>query len=208
MKALVRYNVDGDPATNAASVAALTELRRPAPRRRAASSCSRSSCRRPRPSAPPPAAPRASSAPREPALIARAITALLAAGLDPGLWKVEGIDDPDDAATVAAAAAAGGRAAGLVVLGAGAPAARVDAWLRVAAATPGYVGFAVGRSLWWDEIRDLLAGRRDRDAHRARDRGELPPRGATSSPPAEHGPGLSPSSSPSDSWIRRVNAPS
>ena len=64
---------------------------------------------------------------------------------------------------VAAAARAGGRPAGLVVLGAGAPAARVDAWLRIAAATPGYVGFAVGRSLWWDEIRDLLAGRRDRD---------------------------------------------
>ena len=51
-----------------------------------------------------------------------------------------------------------------MVLGAGAPAARVDTWLRVAAPTPGYVGFAVGRSLWWDEIRDLLAGRRDRDA--------------------------------------------
>lgn len=161
VKALVRYNVEGDRAKNAASVAALTGLRDrlaggpllmlevvvpPTPAQRATAGGAEEFVRTARP-----------------ALIGRAITALLEAGLDPGLWKVEGVDDPDDAEQVAACARAGGRTAGLVVLGAGAPAARVDAWLRIAASTRGYVGFAVGRSLWWDEIRDLLAGRRDRD---------------------------------------------
>jgi myo-inositol catabolism protein IolC len=88
---------------------------------------------------------------------------LLGAGLLPDLWKVEGVDDPDDAARLADAARAAARPGGIVVLGAGAPRERVDRWLRVAAGTPGYDGFAVGRSLWWDEIRDVLAGRRTRD---------------------------------------------
>ncbi len=163
VKALVRFNVDGDPTRNEASVTTLLGLQRrladhrtdlmlevivpPTPDQLSAAGDTETFVRTAR-------AP----------LVARAVTHLLEAGLEPGLWKVEGIDRPDDAAAIADAARAGGRATGLVVLGAGAPLARVDAWLRVAAGTPGFVGFAVGRSLWWQEIRDLLAGRRDRDA--------------------------------------------
>src|SRR4051812_47557145 len=162
VKALVRYNVEGDPDANAASVAPLTDLGErlpaggpslmlevivpPTPAQLATAGDTEGFVRT-----------------RRAALVARAVTELLAAGLEPDLWKVEGIDDPDDAARVADAARTAARPAGLVVLGAGAPVARVDTWLRVAAATPGYVGFAVGRSLWWDEIRALLAGRCERD---------------------------------------------
>jgi myo-inositol catabolism protein IolC len=162
VKALVRYNPEGDPDRNDASIAALTALADrlpadgpilmlevivpPTPAQLAAAGD----------------ADRFVRTARAP-LVVRAMAALLEAGLSPGLWKVEGIDAPADAADVAATARAGGRDAGLVVLGAGAPTARVDAWLRVAARTPGYVGFAVGRSLWWREIRDLLAGRCDRE---------------------------------------------
>jgi myo-inositol catabolism protein IolC len=155
--------VDGDPDRNADSVAALLALQH-----------------RLRPDGPglmlevivPPTAAQLATAgdperfvrtARAP-LVARAVTELVAAGLDPDLWKVEGVDDPDDAAAIAGAARSGGRSAGLVVLGAGAPLPRVDEWLRIAARTPGFVGFAVGRTLWWDEVRDLLAGRCDRDA--------------------------------------------
>ena len=163
VKALVRYNVEGDPDANASSVTALTDLVErlpaggpslmlevivpPTPAQLAAAGDAEGFVRT-----------------RRAALVARALTELLAAGLEPDLWKVEGLDDPDDAARVADAARAAARPAGLVVLGAGAPTARVDTWLRVAAATPGYVGFAVGRSLWWDEIRALLAGRCMREA--------------------------------------------
>jgi myo-inositol catabolism protein IolC len=45
-----------------------------------------------------------------------------------------------------------------VVLGAGADAATVERWLRVAARVPGYAGFAVGRTLWWDELQGWLEG--------------------------------------------------
>jgi 5-dehydro-2-deoxygluconokinase len=43
------------------------------------------------------------------------------------------------------------------VLGRGASAERVDAWLRAGAAVEGYVGFAVGRSIFADAVRDFSA---------------------------------------------------
>jgi myo-inositol catabolism protein IolC len=162
VKALVRYNVEGDPAGRTASESALVAL------------AARLDAETPRlmievvvPPTPEQLAEAGSvdafARHRRPALIARAVRALRATGADPDLWKVEGIDDADDARGDADAARADGGVAGLVVLGAGAPAARVAHWLRIAAGTPGYVGFAIGRSLWWDEILDRLAGRTDRD---------------------------------------------
>jgi myo-inositol catabolism protein IolC len=162
VKALVRYNVDGDAVANAESVAALTDLAihlgthgpglmlevvvPPTPRQLIDAGDRDAFART-----------------RRPALAARAVTALLDAGLGPELWKVEGVDDADDAARLADAARAAERPAPLLVLGAAAAPARVDHWLRIAARTPGWAGFAVGRSLWWDPVRGLLAGRCDRD---------------------------------------------
>ena len=89
---------------------------------------------------------------------ARAMSELLAAGLDPELWKVEGVDDP------AAAAGSPPRARPTGAPPASwcsAPARRWHASTTGCASppAPGFAGFAVGRSLWWQEIRDLLAGR-------------------------------------------------
>jgi myo-inositol catabolism protein IolC len=162
VKALVRYNPDGDEDTNASSIAALTEL---ATRLPAGGPGLMLEVIVP-PTADQLAAagdPDAFARSARPALAARAMRELLGAGLVPDLWKMEGVDDPDDAARLADAARGAARAAGILVLGAGAPRDRVDHWLRVAARTPGYAGFAVGRSLWWQEIRDVLAGRRTRD---------------------------------------------
>ena len=93
------------------------------------------------------------------------MTHLLEAGLEPDLWKVEGIDDPDDAAAIADRGPRRGprdRARGARRRRAPRRASTPGCGSRPR--TPGFVGFAVGRSLWWQEIRDLLAGRRDRDA--------------------------------------------
>ena len=49
-----------------------------------------------------------------------------------------------------------------VVLGRGADRAAVERWLRAAAGVAGFVGFAIGRSIWWDVLRDIP--REDRDA--------------------------------------------
>jgi myo-inositol catabolism protein IolC len=93
-----------------------------------------------------------------PALMLETIEELRAAGVEPDIWKIEGIDAPDDCRLVADLARAGGRdRVACVVLGRGADEARVDHWLSAAAPVPGYTGFAIGRSIWWEAV----AGWRD-----------------------------------------------
>ena len=69
-----------------------------------------------------------------PQLVATAIGELQAAGVEPDIWKVEGLETADDCRLVADAARAGGRDdVACVVLGAGADEATVAHWLRQAA---------------------------------------------------------------------------
>ena len=94
-----------------------------------------------------------------PDLTCQAITQLRAAGADPAMWKIEGVDDPAHAEAVVAAARAGGREdVSCVVLGRGESLIRVEEWLRLAAGVVGFVGFAVGRSLWNDEAKAFHNG--------------------------------------------------
>jgi myo-inositol catabolism protein IolC len=100
-----------------------------------------------------------------PSLMVGAIAQLQAAGAEADVWKIEGLDRRSDCASVVAQARSGGRdGVACVVLGRGAEAGQVDAWLRAAAGVPGYLGFAIGRSIWFDALRDWLAGACDRDA--------------------------------------------
>jgi 5-dehydro-2-deoxygluconokinase len=77
-------------------------------------------------------------------------------GVEPAIWKVEGLDAHDAAVAVAATAARGGRTARCIVLGRHAPHDALDHWLQVAAPVPGWVGFAIGRSIWWDALHAHL----------------------------------------------------
>ena len=52
-----------------------------------------------------------------------------------------------------------------IVLGRGADDARVDGWLRVGAVADGFIGFAIGRTIWWDRSA-MLAGDADRGGDR------------------------------------------
>ncbi len=92
-----------------------------------------------------------------PGLVARVITDNQAHGVEPALWKVEGLETVDTARQVAAQAKAGGRAADLIVLGRDAPAERLDHWLEVASQVDAFVGFAIGRSIWEDVVREYEA---------------------------------------------------
>jgi myo-inositol catabolism protein IolC len=58
---------------------------------------------------------------------------------------------------VAEQARAGGRSTDLIVLGRDAPADRLDHWLEVASQVSAFVGFAIGRSIWEDAVRDFEA---------------------------------------------------
>src|SRR5882724_4093628 len=95
-----------------------------------------------------------------PGLVARVIADNQAAGVEPALWKVEGLETVAAARQVAAQAKAGGRDADLIVLGRDAPTSRLDHWLQVASQVPEFVGFAIGRSIWEDVVRDYEASDR------------------------------------------------
>jgi myo-inositol catabolism protein IolC len=99
-----------------------------------------------------------------PKLMKAAIEALQAAGVEPDIWKIEGIDRREDCETISAATRAGGRdGVACVVLGRGADDAKVDHWLRMGSGVPGYIGFAIGRSIWWDPLKAFVDGNLGRE---------------------------------------------
>jgi 5-dehydro-2-deoxygluconokinase len=79
-------------------------------------------------------------------------------GVEPALWKIEGLDSPAAAAAVYEAAARNGRRACCIAAGQHAPRGQPGHWLDVAAPVPGFTGFAIGRSIWWDALTGHLAG--------------------------------------------------
>lgn len=101
-----------------------------------------------------------------PGLIEAAMSRIQAHGVEPDVWKLEGIDSLTAAARVAGRARAEERWSHVscTVLGAGAPDERVRTWLEVAARTDGYEGFAIGRSIWRDPLLGYLRGELDREA--------------------------------------------
>ena len=92
-----------------------------------------------------------------PDLMRRAIIELQDAGVEPDIWKIEGIDDRSDAERIIEATRRDGRDGVVsVLLGRGASTEKVDQWLEVAAPVEGFVGFAIGRSIWWDALKGWL----------------------------------------------------
>lgn len=99
-----------------------------------------------------------------PRLMAKAIAELQEAGVDPDLWKIEGLDRREDCEQIVAAARAGGRErVGCIVLGRGEDDAKVREWLTIAAVVPGFIGFAVGRTVFWNPLADWRAKRITRE---------------------------------------------
>jgi myo-inositol catabolism protein IolC len=93
-----------------------------------------------------------------PELMMQAIEALQDAGVEPDLWKIEGVDERQACRAIARTARRDGRDdVGCLVLGRGASVERVDDWLRAGAGVDGYVGFAVGRSIFADAVRNFSA---------------------------------------------------
>jgi myo-inositol catabolism protein IolC len=99
-----------------------------------------------------------------PNLMIRTIAELQDRGIEPDVWKIEGVDDTEDCKRIVAQARTGGRDGVVcVVLGRGASTEKVDEWLRAGAPVEGYVGFAIGRSIWWDALKGFLNGDLERD---------------------------------------------
>jgi myo-inositol catabolism protein IolC len=98
-----------------------------------------------------------------PGLIVGAIAALQDAGVEPDIWKIQGIDDRAGCERAAAQARVAGRDRVVcIVLGHGADAEQVRHWIEEAASVDGYAGFAAGRTIWRGPLVDHIAGRNDR----------------------------------------------
>jgi myo-inositol catabolism protein IolC len=152
-KVLVRYNPDGDAALNLRQALRLKRLS--------------DYCRRTRrrfmfellvPATPAQLAsaggdPAAYDARTRPALVDRAIRELQDSGVDPDVWKIEGLDRREDCERIVATVRRDGRPdVGCIVLGRGADDARVRQWLATAAGVDGFIGFAVGRTSFWEPV--------------------------------------------------------
>jgi 5-dehydro-2-deoxygluconokinase len=100
-----------------------------------------------------------------PELMRRAIEQIQDAGVEVDIWKIEGVDRREDAEMLSAQTRQGEGRENVVsvLLGRGASDEKVDHWLRQAAGVPGFIGFAIGRSIWWDALKGFLDGNVDRD---------------------------------------------
>jgi myo-inositol catabolism protein IolC len=100
-----------------------------------------------------------------PQLMAQAIEQLQDAGVEPDVWKIEGLDRKDDCAKLVAAARRGGRnEVGCIILGRGEDDKKVQEWLMTASTVPGFIGFAVGRTSFWNPLIDWRSKKITRDA--------------------------------------------
>ena len=100
-----------------------------------------------------------------PLLMVKAIEKLQESHVEPDVWKIEGLDRREDCAKVVAAARRDGRDnVGCIILGRGEDDNKVREWLTTAAGVHGFVGFAVGRTDFWDPLVGCLAKEIPREA--------------------------------------------
>jgi myo-inositol catabolism protein IolC len=101
-----------------------------------------------------------------PELMRRTIETYQNAGVEVDVWKIEGVDEQSDAAMLAEQARSGSGREGVtcVLLGRGASTEKVAQWLEQAAPVEGFIGFAIGRSIWWDALNGFLSKELSREA--------------------------------------------
>jgi myo-inositol catabolism protein IolC len=98
-----------------------------------------------------------------PVAMVSAIHELQDAGIEPDIWKIEGLARREDCERLVATVQRNGRSdVSCIVLGRGADEKNVVVWLQTAASVPGFIGFAVGRTTFWDAIADYEAAKTTR----------------------------------------------
>ncbi|MGI8714130.1 MAG: 2-deoxy-5-keto-D-gluconate 6-phosphate aldolase domain-containing protein [Solirubrobacteraceae bacterium] len=105
-----------------------------------------------------------------PELMRRTIQDCQTFGIEVDVWKIEGVDERDDAVRLAEQARSGEGREGVtcVLLGRGASTEKVEQWLQAASTVDGFIGFAIGRSIWWDALKGFLADELQREAAASR----------------------------------------
>jgi myo-inositol catabolism protein IolC len=95
-----------------------------------------------------------------PGLTVAAMEYLQDHGVDPVIWKVEGLHRHEDAEKIVDTAKRDGRGADCILLGRHASHDQLDHWIRLLAPIPGWTAFAIGRSIWWDALHAHLCHQR------------------------------------------------
>jgi myo-inositol catabolism protein IolC len=100
-----------------------------------------------------------------PRLMVQTILELQDAQVEPDVWKIEGLDRREECERIVSVARRGQREnVGCIILGRGENDQKVQEWLSTAASVPGFIGFAVGRTSFWDPLVDMRAGKITREA--------------------------------------------
>ena len=101
-----------------------------------------------------------------PELMRRSLQDIQDFGIEVDVWKIEGVDTREDAVMLAEQARSGDGRENVkcVLLGRGASTEKVEQWLEAAATVEGFIGFAIGRSIWWDPLKGFLADELPREA--------------------------------------------
>jgi myo-inositol catabolism protein IolC len=100
-----------------------------------------------------------------PGLMVEAIRELQDSLVEPDIWKIEGIDRREECERISEVVRRDGRDnVACVVLGRGANEDAVVHWLKQGAGVAGYIGFAIGRTIWWDPLKAYLNDETDRAA--------------------------------------------
>ena len=91
-----------------------------------------------------------------PDLIVRMIKELQLAGVEPDIWKIEGLSEPVFYEEVVAQARSGGRGeVSCVILGRGESKEEVEKWIYAGRQVSGLTGFAIGRTIFSQALMDL-----------------------------------------------------
>ncbi|VVB99927.1 Uncharacterised protein [uncultured archaeon] len=99
-----------------------------------------------------------------PKLMVKAMAEIQSAGIEPDVWKLEGVQRIEDSKALVKQAQQGGRKSGIITLGRGEDTEKVKEWLKVGAKVKGIIGFAVGRTIFWEPMKALHEGKISRSS--------------------------------------------
>lgn len=78
-------------------------------------------------------------------------------GVEPDVWKIEGLEQAKEYQAIVNEINADGRGdVSAVILGRGADANQVEKWLKAGAKVPGMIGFAIGRTIFHQPLMDYM----------------------------------------------------
>ncbi len=95
-----------------------------------------------------------------PELTVSMIEQLQEGGVEADVWKIEGLETPSEYEAVVKQSRENGREdSAVVVLGRAAPISQVEDWLNAGRGVSGVLGFAIGRTIWQEPLENWKAGK-------------------------------------------------